>query len=76
MTGLFGFFGLDKDTEGEVESSDKGFKSYLESLDVSNTEKFKKHTGWKPEINFETTMKDLLEYWRGRVRNNNYFLSR
>ena len=42
MTGLFGFFGLDKDTEGEVESSDKGFKSYLESLDVSNTEKFKK----------------------------------
>lgn len=29
--------------------------------------KFKEKTGWKPEIPFETTMKDLLDYWRGRV---------
>lgn len=26
--------------------------------------KFREHTGWKPTIPFEQTMKDLLEYWR------------
>jgi GDP-D-mannose dehydratase len=29
--------------------------------------KFKKQTGWKPEIPFEKTMSDLLNYWRERV---------
>ena len=29
--------------------------------------KFKKQTCWKPEIPFEKTMEDLLEYWRGKV---------
>ena len=29
--------------------------------------KFKKATGWKPEIPFEKTIKDLLDYWRERV---------
>lgn len=28
---------------------------------------FRKATGWKPEIPFEQTMKDLLDYWRERV---------
>lgn len=41
-------------------------------LQVPNTSKFKLHTGWKPEISFETTMKDLLNYWRDRVSNGNY----
>jgi len=29
--------------------------------------KFKEKTGWKPEIAFEKTMGDLLNYWRERV---------
>lgn len=29
--------------------------------------KFRKITGWKPEIPFEKTMRDLLDYWRERV---------
>lgn len=29
--------------------------------------KFHKQTGWKPEIPFEKTMQDLLNYWRERV---------
>ncbi|MBU2633971.1 MAG: GDP-mannose 4,6-dehydratase [Nanoarchaeota archaeon] len=29
--------------------------------------KFEEKTGWRPEIPFETTMKDLLDYWRERV---------
>jgi len=46
-------------------------------LQVPNTEKFFKHTGWKPEISFEKTMQDLLDYWRQRVESSgNSFLSR
>ncbi|MBN2027606.1 MAG: GDP-mannose 4,6-dehydratase [Actinobacteria bacterium] len=29
--------------------------------------KFNLATGWKPEIPFETTVRDLLDYWRERV---------
>lgn len=29
--------------------------------------KFKKATGWKPQIPFKKTMEDLLNYWRERV---------
>lgn len=36
-------------------------------LQVPDTGKFTRHTGWKPEISFEKTMTDLLEYWRERI---------
>lgn len=36
-------------------------------LQVPNTKKFFDHTGWTPDISFETTMTDLLEYWRTRT---------
>jgi len=36
-------------------------------LQVPDTTKFTAHTGWKPEIEFEQTMSDLLDYWRVRV---------
>lgn len=29
--------------------------------------KFRKIAGWRPEISFEQTMNDLLDYWRARV---------
>ena len=32
-----------------------------------SAEKFKNATGWKPEIPFEKTLKDLLAFWRVRV---------
>lgn len=32
-----------------------------------NCDKFKKKTGWKPEIPLERTIEDLLNYWRERV---------
>lgn len=37
-------------------------------LQIPDTTKFKKHTGWEPEIPFEKTMQDLLDYWREQVR--------
>jgi GDPmannose 4,6-dehydratase len=45
-------------------------------LQVPNTAKFEAHTGWKPEISFEQTMVDLLEYWRERVLASPAFLTR
>lgn len=45
-------------------------------LQIPDTSKFEKHTGWKPEISFETTMTDLLNYWRQRVKREGGFLSR
>lgn len=34
---------------------------------VGDSTKFRKATGWKPEIPFEKTLEDLLAYWRGVV---------
>jgi GDP-D-mannose dehydratase len=46
-------------------------------LQIPNTAKFHRHTGWKPTIPFAQTMTDLLNYWRGRVaREGNRFLRR
>ena len=45
-------------------------------LQVPDTSKFKKHTGWEPQIPFEKTMCDLLNYWRERVRKGERFLTR
>jgi GDPmannose 4,6-dehydratase len=45
-------------------------------LQVPNTAKFEKHTGWKAEISFEKTMQDLLDYWRERVASGTQFLTR
>jgi GDP-mannose 4,6-dehydratase len=36
-------------------------------LQVPDTSKFRKHTGWQPDITFDQTMEDLLNYWRKRV---------
>lgn len=38
-------------------------------LQIPDTSKFRKHTGWKPEYNFNKTMDDLLNYWRDLVIN-------
>jgi len=45
-------------------------------LQVPDTSKFKAHTGWEPEIPFEKTMQDLLDYWRDRVKSGKGFLTR
>ncbi len=45
-------------------------------LQVPDTTKFRKHTGWKPKYKFEETMLDLLNYWRKKVRSKNFYLNR
>ncbi len=38
------------------------------TLQIPDTSKFKKATGWKPEIPLEKTLNDLLDYQRSRIR--------
>jgi GDP-mannose 4,6-dehydratase len=45
-------------------------------LQVPDITKFQNHTGWKPQIFFEQTMDDLLEYWRNKVNSGRKFLRR
>jgi len=45
-------------------------------LQVPDTRKFTAHTGWKPEISFEQTMQDLLDYWRERIAQGRMFSRR
>jgi len=45
-------------------------------LQVPNTTKFAAVTGWQPVIPFETTMRDLLDYWRQRIQAGHTFLTR
>ena len=37
-------------------------------LQIPNIQKFVKKTGWEPIINYEKTLKDLLNYWREKDR--------
>lgn len=45
-------------------------------LQVPDTSKFMKHTGWRPEIPFEKTMTDLLNYWRELISEASNWLTR
>lgn len=37
------------------------------TLQIPNSDPIRKITGWGPEISFEKTMDDLLDFWRARV---------
>ncbi len=60
----------------KVEEDAERLRPIDADLQVPNTEKFFKHTGWKTEIPFEKTMQDLLDYWRMRVGRQEAFLVR
>jgi GDPmannose 4,6-dehydratase len=59
-----------------VETDPERLRPIDADLQVPNTAKFEKHTGWKPEISFAQTMQDLLDYWRDQVKSGKVFLQR
>ena len=64
-------------TELRVEIDPARLRLIDADLQVPCTIKFKEHTGWEPEIPFEQTMTDLLNYWRELVSSEgNRFLTR
>lgn len=50
-----------------VEVDPKRLRPIDADLQVPDTAKFHRHTGWEPRIPFEQTMRDLLDYWRERI---------
>jgi GDP-mannose 4,6-dehydratase len=59
-----------------VETDPERLRPIDADLQVPNTEKFRKVTGWTPAIPFEQTMGDLLNYWRERIATGQSFLTR
>ncbi len=59
------------DVEVEIqEDPDRMRPSDVEIL-IGDSSKFRADTGWEPEIPFEQTLRDIVEYWRKRVANEN-----
>ena len=56
------------DMEIEVREDPSRLRPSDVPLLLGDNTKFCEATGWKPEIPFEQTAKDLLDYWRARVR--------
>jgi len=65
-----------KKDEIEVVSDKARLRPIDADLQIPDTTKFNKHTGWTPEIKFEQTMIDLLDYWRDKVSSNHHHLTR
>ena len=56
-----------RDHDMKVEVDPERIRPSDVTLQIPSTDKFKKQTGWEPEIKFEKTLRDTLDYWR------NYF---
>ncbi len=65
-----------KKDEITVETEEERLRPIDADLQIPDCRKFKAHTGWEPQIPFEQTMSDLLNYWRERVKNGTEFLTR
>jgi len=60
----------------KVEMEEARLRPIDADLQVPDTSKFCKHTGWKAEIPFEKTMEDLLDYWRENIGKGRNYLKR
>jgi len=54
-------------TKVKIELDQERLRPSDVELLIGSVEKFKKATGWKPEITLEKTLKDLLDYWREKA---------
>ena len=50
-----------------VEVDENRLRPIDADLQISDTRKFREHTGWQPQRTFDETMGDLLAYWREQV---------
>ena len=72
---LISISNLDKGSINIIEDPER-IREIDADLQVPDTTKFKKHTGWKPEITFEQTMEDLLNFWREEIKKGRRLLDR
>lgn len=59
-----------------IEEENERLRPIDADLQIPDCRKFKSHTGWEPQIPYEQTMRDLLEYWRKKVETGEEFLTR
>ncbi|MCH8004179.1 MAG: GDP-mannose 4,6-dehydratase [Nanoarchaeota archaeon] len=52
----------------KIKSNPKKMRSNDTLIMNGSYEKLHKQTGWKPEIPFEKTLRDLLDYWREKIK--------
>ena len=57
----------------QVQQDPKRLRPLDANLQVPDVTKFREATGWVPQIPFEQTMEDLLNYWRDRVSRQGAF---
>lgn len=60
----------------KVETDPARLRPIDADLQIPDTSKFTNHTGWTPQIVFEDTMQDLLDYWRVKIGKNKHYLNR
>jgi GDPmannose 4,6-dehydratase len=60
----------------KIETDPERLRPIDADLQIPDTTKFKAHTGWAPEITFEKTMQDLLDYWRTKIKSGRRYLDR
>lgn len=53
--------------EAEVQVDPARIRPIDADLQIPDTSKFYAHTGWEPDIDWKTTLEDLLDYWRDRI---------
>ena len=68
--------GLSSSKKIKIDVDKKRLRPIDADLQVPDTTKFTKHTGWNPEISFEKTMLDLLNYWRDKTSKDGHSLLR
>jgi GDP-mannose 4,6-dehydratase len=68
--------GMSSRDDIRIETDPERLRPIDADLQIPDTSKFKAHTGWEPEIPFEKTMRDLLDYWRARIARGERFLTR
>jgi GDPmannose 4,6-dehydratase len=56
-----------------VETDPQRLRPIDADLQVPDASKFMQHVGWRPQIPFDQTMNDLLNYWRDRVARGENF---
>jgi GDP-4-dehydro-6-deoxy-D-mannose reductase len=54
-------------TDVEVEVDDTRLRPSDVPLLIGDNSKFTKQTGWRPEMPFDQTLSDILDYWRERI---------
>lgn len=67
---------ISKEKNIEIKIDEERLRPIDADLQIPNTKKFYKHTGWKPNIPFEKTMEDLLNYWRNQLERGRKYLVR